>query len=245
MASPIHRIINGLRYHETPIGLLPGVTTVLNKTKNNYSIAALSQWQAKVGKKVAQDIMLNSSSRGAALHQIIEAYLLSQPPRPVNDEVLTLWNLMRPIVIQAKESDLMHVECATHHPLGFAGTPDLVVNFNGKVTVLDWKNSRKPKKRSYIRDYLMQVAAYAKSHEITYGDVVEQAIIVCAVCGDDYLQVTDPGLVVEPELQLFTLNTNQLETHWNNFEKRLDLFRELQHNPWFVDAEVDEANLIW
>lgn len=245
MNSPIHRTINGLRYHETPIGLLPGVTTILNKTKNKYSIAALSQWQAKVGKKVARDIMLNSSSRGESLHQTIEAYLLSQPPRPINQEGLTLWGLMRPIVDKAKESNLKYVECATHHPLGFAGTPDLVANFDGKVTVLDWKNSRKPKKRSYIQDYLMQVSAYAKSHEITYGDIVEQAIIVCAVCGDDYLQFTDPGLVVEPELQLFTLTAKQIETHWKNFEKRLDLFRELQNNPWFIETEVDDATLVW
>ena len=244
--KPVHKYINGIRHHVTPIGNLPGVTSVLKETKSKYSKMAIEKWVRKVGQEVSEAILKNSVTRGNQLHATIEAFLLDQTPEKLNREAMGLWKLVRPLIEDIKEnSSYISVEQPTWHSDSYAGTPDLVCEYKGKLTVFDWKNSRKPKKRSYIKDYLMQAAAYSKSYEQTYGGRVEQAIIVCAVFPDRYLELTDPDVVVEPELQTFEMTAKSIETHWRNFSERLALYKEIQANPWFIDDSIDEDNLIW
>lgn len=244
--QPIHTYIDGVRHHNTPLGALPGVTSVLGETKDRYSKKAIESWQEKVGAVTASGILANSLKRGDQLHATIEAFLGDTPPKAIGQQSLACWNLVRPFIENVKEkAEDLYIERHTYHELGYAGTPDLVCKMDGKYVVMDWKNSRKPKKRSYIKDYLMQVAAYSRSHEFVFGNKIESAIIVCAVVPDQYLSITNPGLVVEPELQLFKVTTKSLNTHWNNFNKRLEKYKELKENPIWIDNDSFEEDLPW
>lgn len=231
-----HVYRNGIRYHNTPIGEVPGVTAVLGATKDPYSKAFFKRWRNRVGEYIANAIYENSTQRGNQLHDTIEAFLLNSKPNKIGKQAMACWRLIRPLVETIKEttSELV-VEAHVHHELGFGGTPDLVCKYEDKMTVFDWKNSRKPKTRSGIKDYLQQVAAYAKAYEFTHGIKIEQAIIVCTVVPDQYLAQTDPDKTVEPELQLFVVKPKSIETHWKNFKKRLAQFQEEQLHPdWFA-----------
>jgi len=241
MLNNRHVIINGVRYHKTVGGNLPGVTTVLGETKSRFSKMAIQKWKNKVGHDTADAIFKNSIKRGDQFHATIEAFLKDTPPNKVCPQVIQLWKLVRPFVEQAKASKDLWIESHIHHPEGFAGTPDLVCYIDGKLTVVDWKNSRKPKTRSSVGDYLKQVAAYSKGFEYINGLEVEQGIVVCAVVPDQYISVTNPELGnIEPELQLFKMKPKSIETHWKGFKKRLRQFEDLQANPWFTE-EVDTA----
>lgn len=241
-----HEYINGLRYHVTPIGSVPGVTTVLGATKSKFSKLSIKKWERKVGQKMVDKIYQNSTKRGDQLHKTIEAFLTDSKPDPIGQESLALWKLVRPFVESVKASNKpMFIEQHTHHPDKFAGTPDLVAEIDGKMTVVDWKNSRKVKTRSMVKDYILQVSAYAKSFEFTYGTKVEQAIIVCAVYPDKFLPITDPGIEVEPQLLKFHIKPKSLELHWGHFQKRLREFHHKQENPDWFDTDIDESKVIW
>ena len=232
-----------MRFHSVNGRELPGVTTVLSATKNPYSKIAIRKWVDRVGQDIADGIMENSTKRGDQLHATNEAYLLDLKPKAICQQALTLWRLMRPAVETIKQSDYLKVEENLISEEGFAGTPDVITKLNGKYTIVDWKNSRKPKKRSNIGDYLRQVAAYAIMAEENLGIEIEQCVIYCAVCPDQYLEVTDPGVIVEPELQTFVVNKKQLETHKKGFRKRLEQFKNMM-SPEDYGYEEDD-NLVW
>ena len=121
-----------MRFHQTALGLLPGVTTVLSNTKDERSQAALDRWRDRVGSDEADRIRDEAAVRGTKLHKAIEDYLIKQP-QTLEPETQILFNLIKPgledvEIIKAIEQD-------TYHPLGYAGTPDLVASYKGNLTV--------------------------------------------------------------------------------------------------------------
>jgi len=182
------------RQYETPEGItLPSITTVLSILSRD----SIAKWRARVGEKEANRVSYRASTRGTAVHEICEQYVNNDPDyekymainpdngemkmtkrtpdlidsflkiKPILDERLTL--------VHAQEAPLY----STH--LGVAGRVDCVGVFDGKLSIIDYKTSMKPKRLDWIKNYFMQESAYAIMWEERTGMPITQLVTVISV----------------------------------------------------------------
>jgi hypothetical protein len=208
----------GHRLHRTSIGNLPGVTTVLGKTKDD---SFLIRWKEKVGDEEASRISSEAIDRGNTLHAYIEGYLRNKDEVLKDSKVASNKpHLERMVGIIKPYLDTitpMFIEQATYHEMGFAGSPDCIGIKDGKLMVFDWKNSLKPKKEEYVADYLLQAAAYSLSANYYLGtNITECKVVVAAIKGKK-------GVV----LQEFGVSSLELPLVQNAFKKRLAKYQEM------------------
>lgn len=170
------------RFYKTPFGYFPSVTTKLSKIFKKD----LSAWIEKVGEKEANKISSQGKNRGTALHNICENYILGKPWNnglmPVH---LENFSKIKPI-IDENVSTVYGVEYPLYsRDLETAGVADLLCKFNGHTTIVDFKTSRYPKKKSYILDYFVQAFTYAEMANSSLVDLhFTHVCIIIAVDGD-------------------------------------------------------------
>lgn len=160
----------------------PSITTVLSSQDKPF----LTKWKQRVGHAKAEGIRNQSAHVGSALHDMTEKYLLNESDysRGVMPNIKELFFSYKPLIdridnVRALERFLYSEE------LEIAGTVDCIAEFDGKLSIIDFKNSRKPKKLSYIGDYLIQCNFYAAAYKELTGIQVEQIVIPIAVWGED------------------------------------------------------------
>ena len=171
--------VNGKRLYENPYGEpVPSVTTILSKTKD---MTHLNVWKKRVGEKKAQEIVTEAASVGTVMHEILEAWSLNQEYTGKN---LLQAKMMAETVIKNVEADIDEVwgsEVNLCYPGLYAGTTDLVGIYKGRPTIMDFKQTNRPKKREWIDDYFMQAAAYGMAHNEVFGTKIEHtAIFMCS-----------------------------------------------------------------
>jgi len=168
---------DGTRYYVTPEGnKYPSVTTVLSE----YSRKAIMNWRARVGNEQANIISGKASSRGTKLHKSCENYL--------NNEVLTfktpfeqeLFTKFKPTLHRINKIYAQELRMYSDH-LRMAGTVDCIAEFDGKLSVIDFKTSSRLKDKDYIENYFMQCAAYAIMFEEQFGIPVNRTVVAIAV----------------------------------------------------------------
>jgi len=174
--------INGKRLYENPWGdPVPSVTTILDKTKPQKQRQALANWKKRVGEKEAQRIVTEAADNGSRMHAILEYWVKNEN---YTGETTILSEKMADVIKQNIETDLDEVwgsEVNLCFPQLYAGTTDLVGVYKGKPTIMDFKQTNKPKKREWIDDYFMQGAAYALAHNELYETKIERiAIFMCS-----------------------------------------------------------------
>jgi genome maintenance exonuclease 1 len=113
----------------------------------------------------------------------------------------------------APVSEYYGSEVTLFYPGLYAGSTDLVCSHNGMETVVDFKQSNRPKREEWIEDYYMQIAAYAMAHDYVYGSHIKQGVIM--VCTPDLYY------------QEFKVEGLQLRKWKHKFLKRLDMYNEL------------------
>jgi hypothetical protein len=178
------------RIYKTPEGLgLPSITTVLSILSRD-SIAA---WRKKVGEAEANKISYRASTRGTSVHEIIEKYINNDEnfKEGYTPDIIASFLDLKPILderigkIYAQEAPLY----STH--LGVAGRVDCVAQFDGKLSIIDFKTSRKPKQTKWITNYFMQESAYAIMWEERTGMPITQLVTIISV--DDH----EPQVFIE------------------------------------------------
>jgi len=152
---------NGRRY-QTPDGnVYPSITTLLGDQPEKKRMIA--EWRARVGEEEANKIARQSASRGTDLHNLMEKYILGDD---IDPKKIMPSTLARFRIVQKCIDDNLQLVYASETPifsdiLRIAGTADLICEWDGKVTVIDFKTSRKRKTREMITDYFMQATAYS------------------------------------------------------------------------------------
>ena len=164
---------HGTRLYDVNGSRLPSVTTILGATKDKQF---LKDWKAKVGEQEAERIKNLSSTRGTAMHKFLEHYILGtgyddlteigQKAKAMADKVIEIG--LAPI------EEYYGSEVTLYYPGLYAGSTDLVCIHNGKDTVVDFKQSNRPKKEEWIEDYFMQIAAYAMAHDYVHKSNIQQ-----------------------------------------------------------------------
>jgi len=185
----------GIRHYDFAGVRLPSVTTVLAKTKNQEYLNA---WKNRVGHEKAESIKNLSSKRGTAMHKFLESHIQGTG----YDDLTPIGCEAKPMAEKIIEMGLTPVEeyygseVMLHYPGLYAGSTDLVCMHNGYETIVDFKQSNRPKKEEWVEDYYLQISAYAMAHDAYYGSQIQQGVIM--ICTPDlYYQefrITDQGL---------------------------------------------------
>lgn len=188
--------IDGQRHYVLPDGTrLKSVTTVLSEKLDK---TALLEWKAKVGEEEAQRISVQAARRGTAIHNIAERYVLNEEQYYSPKEMPINIESFKPIkkVLDEHVDNVLGVELPLwSKALGVAGRTDLVAEYDGKTSIIDFKTSKRPKKAEWIENYFLQSTIYSMMFERMYSIAVPQIVIIITV--DD-----------EPECQQFVLKRN-------------------------------------
>ena len=170
------------RLYETPDGnKVPSVTTILSKTKD---MTHLNEWKKRVGEQNAQRIVTEASGVGSAMHANLERYLLGETRVPGNNVVHLQANKMADQIIQQAlihVDEVWGIEQALYFPGLYSGTTDIVGVYKGAPSIMDCKQTNKPKKKEWVEDYFLQLVAYAEAHNEVYGSNIKEGhIFMCS-----------------------------------------------------------------
>jgi len=170
--------INGKRYYDIEENLkLPSITSITGSLPDK--LKGLREWRERIGEKEATKITVQASRRGTKVHELIENYLNNDLDNKFGLG-RDMFDTMIPVLdridnIYEQEVPLWSGE------LGVAGRCDCIAEYEGVLSVIDFKTSRKPKKESWIKDYFLQACAYSKMWEERTGLIIDQLVILVAV----------------------------------------------------------------
>ena len=154
-------VIRGSRHYDLGQEKLPSVTTILSATQSAEKIASLAKWKERVGSIEADKIRDSAAARGTAMHAFLEAYLLGKDRvdlTPVGQAA----RIMGQRIADRGLADLNEIwgsEVTLYYPGLYAGATDLAGIYNSAESIIDFKQSNKPKRKEWISDYFIQKTA--------------------------------------------------------------------------------------
>ena len=218
---------DGRRLYQTPDGSrVPSVTTVLEKTKPEEARRGLQQWRNRVGHQQAQQITTEAANRGTKMHTYLERYILegAAPERSKNPFSWASEHMAEVVIAQGlndRVTDFWGVEIPVYFPGIYAGTTDGAGIHQGAESILDYKQTNRPKKREWIGDYFLQLAAYALAHNEVHGSTIRKGVILMCVRPEQDAQL---NIVSVPQYQEFILEGAEFDHYANEWWKRLELY---------------------
>jgi len=179
--------INGKRFYKTPEGLLyPSVTTITSQ----HGKDKILEWRKRVGEEEANRISTKASNRGTKVHKICENYLNNEEdyartnPAHIHKtmpDTIAMFKSLQPLLDEhVNNIHALEIPLYSHH-LKVAGRVDCIAEYDGKLSIIDFKTSGKLKEESWIKGYFMQCSAYAVMYEERTGIPVSQLVIMIAV----------------------------------------------------------------
>ena len=206
----IREMVEGQRHYILNKEKLPSVTTILSATQSAEKRESLAKWRERVGEAEATRIVDSAGARGTAMHKILEKYILGEG---YLDET-TVGKQAHNMALQVIQSGLSNLteyygtECTLYYPGLYAGQTDLVAIHKGEDAIIDFKQTNKPKRREWIEDYCLQLAAYAMAHNFIYKTKITKGVVM--MCSkDNYYQE-------------FVIEGAEFQKYKHNFLRRVD-----------------------
>ena len=211
----IRSLINNERHYDIGESKLPSVTTILQATQSEEKKQKLKEWQNRVGLDNAENIKNEAANRGSIMHRIIECYLLGQRHADLSDLGQQAGVMAQTIIDEGLEGSMDEIwgtEVTLYYPGLYAGASDLAGIYEGKESIMDFKQANKPKQRAWIEDYFLQLAAYATAHNQVYGTKIQSGtILMCTK--DNYFQK-------------FTVSGTEFQRYMWDWLRRVDKYYE-------------------
>ena len=185
----IRSLINDERHYDIGKEKLPSVTTILSATKSDEAKESIARWKAKVGEDEATRVKDTAASRGSNMHLHLEKYILGTGHKDLTDEGQVAGDMAQ-VIIDKGLCDLSEIwgsEVVLFYPGLYAGQTDLVGVYDYENSIVDFKQTNKPKRREWIDDYFMQLGAYAMAHNCVYDTEITQGVILMCT-PDKYFQ---------------------------------------------------------
>jgi hypothetical protein len=181
--------IEGKRHYEITGEKLPSVTTILSATQSDEKKESIAKWTAKVGEEQATRVRDQAASRGTNMHLHLERYILGEGHKDLTDEGQVAGDMAQVIINKGlcDVSEIWGSEVTLYYPGLYAGQTDLVGVFDYEDSIIDFKQSNRPKRKEWIDDYFMQLGAYAMAHNFVYGTEITQGVILMCT-PDNYFQ---------------------------------------------------------
>ena len=205
-------LIKGQRHYALNEEKLPSVTTILSETQSDEKKESLARWKARVGETEAERIKDSSASRGTNMHLHLERYILGAGHMDLTDEGQVAGDMAQ-VIIDKGLCDMGEIwgsEVTLFYPNLYAGATDLVGVFDYEDSIVDFKQSNKPKKKEWIDDYFMQLGAYAMAHNCVYDTEITQGVIL--MCTPDKY------------FQKFQIKGKEFNRYKSKFLEKVDLY---------------------
>ena len=223
-------LIDGKRHYDVGTNeKLPSVTTILSATQSEEKKKKLAEWQARMGQQRADRIRDISAMRGTSMHTYLEGYITDQRHldlTALGQEAGKMAN----VVIRSGLGDLEEVwgtEVTLYYPGLYAGATDVVGIYNGRESIIDFKQTNKPKQREWISDYFTQLAAYAMAHNHVYGTKIQSGVIL--MCSKDCF------------FQKFEVSDQEFQGYMHEFLRRVDQFYQQKPDKTQIVPEDKEG----
>ena len=173
-------LVKDERHYEVGSSKLPSVTTILSATQSDEKRASLEAWKNKVGGIEAERIKNTAANRGTAMHSYLEMHINGENLLDLTIEGLAARSMAQTIIDKGliELQEIWGNEVVLYYPELYAGQTDLCGVYQGRDSIIDFKQSNKPKKDEWIEDYKLQLAAYATAHDCVYGTKIEQGVIL-------------------------------------------------------------------
>ena len=209
-------LVNDERHYEVGTERLPSVTAILGATASSEKRESLNKWKAKVGEIEAERIKNTAATRGTAMHSYLEMHLNGENLLDITIEGLAARSMAETIIKQGL-GDLQEIwgnEVVLYYPDLYAGQTDLCGVYQNRDSIIDFKQSNKPKQEAWIEDYYLQGAAYATAHDCIYNTNIEQTVILMCT-PDNYFQ-------------RFIVNGQRFKHYKSEWLRRLDAYYNLR-----------------
>ena len=188
-------ILEGNRHYDVNDEKLPSVTTILQATQDVEKAEGIKRWTQKVGEAAAKKVLEQAAKRGTAMHSYLETYLQGGKVLDLRD-VGREASGMAETIISKGFNDLEEIwgsEVTLFYPNLYAGATDLCGVYQGRESIIDFKQSNKPKKVEWITDYKLQMVAYAMAHNVVYNTQIEQGVILMCTPDNFFQKFTING----------------------------------------------------
>jgi len=178
-------LIQGKRHYDIKEKLLPSVTTILSATQSEEKRQSLAKWKARLGDTAADRVRDVAAMRGTAMHTFLEAYVRGTGHKDLTSVGREAEPMAKQIINQGLTglNEIWGSEVVLYYPDLYAGATDIVGIYNGRESIIDFKQTNKPKRREWIDDYFIQLGAYAMAHNYVYQTKIQSGIIL--MCSKD------------------------------------------------------------
>ena len=188
-------LLKGDRHYDVNDEKLPSVTTILQATQDVEKAEGIKRWTQKVGEAAAKRVLEQAAKRGTAMHSYLETYIQGGKVLDLRD-VGREASAMAETIIDKGFNDLEEIwgsEVTLFYPNLYAGQTDLCGVYQGRESIIDFKQSNKPKKVEWIKDYKLQMVAYAMAHDQVYNTQIEQGVILMCTPDNFFQKFTVNG----------------------------------------------------
>ncbi len=174
--------IDGVRYYSIPNGVDLIKMVSITSITSHFNREKFAAWRRRIGEEKANNITRKATSRGTDMHTLTEYYLKNKDLPTVQPISEHLFKIAKPTLNRINNIQVLEGSLYSQY-LGVAGTVDCIAEFDGELSIIDFKTSKQPKPREWIDGYFVQCCAYAcMLHEMT-GISVKKFVIIMA-CED-------------------------------------------------------------
>ena len=181
--------IDGVRYYTVPDsdGELIKLVSITSIT-SHWSKEGIMKWRARVGEEEANRVSKRATTRGTDMHLLTEHYLQNEPlPKAKVPISQILFNTAKP-ALNKIDNIIVQEQAMYSLRLGIAGTPDCIADYDGELSIIDFKTSKSPKPLKWVEGYFVQASAYAcMLYELT--GVKAKKLVIIMACEDGELKV--------------------------------------------------------
>ena len=209
-------LIEGNRHYDISNEKLPSVTTIISLTQSEEKKQSLEQWRKRVGEQEADNIKNTAAARGTLMHSFLEYYVRGDKLLDLSDEGQVASGMGQVIIDQGLKDmeEVWGSEVTLFYPGLYAGSTDLCGIYSGRESIVDFKQTNKPKKREWIDDYFVQLGAYAMAHDVVYKTCIDQGVVL--MCSKDGY------------FQKFTSNGKEFTRYKHKFLAKVDQYYKLK-----------------
>jgi len=209
-------LIEGNRHYDVSNEVLPSVTTIISLTQSEEKKQSLEQWRKRVGEQEADNIKNTAAARGTLMHSFLEYYIRGEKLLDTTDEGQVASGMGQVIIDQGLKDmeEVWGSEVTLFYPGLYAGSTDLCGVYGGRESIVDFKQTNKPKRREWIDDYFVQLGAYAMAHDVVHGTCVDQGVVL--MCSKDGY------------FQKFTSNGKEFTSYKHKFLAKVDQYYKLK-----------------
>ena len=213
----------GSRHYNVGDKKIPSVTTILSATQSEEKKASLDRWRERVGYQEAARITSQAALRGTEMHYVLENYIDGRGYLNLSPEGAQARLMAHEIVNNLDKLKIVYGNevCLAYEDL-WAGATDVVGVYDDKPTILDFKQSNKPKKEEFVEDYYYQIAAYSLAHKKQYGPITQGLICICT---KDVIY------------QEFKMDETKLKEYEDKWMKRVTKYHETKATSELVPQE--------